>query len=72
MTQMDDEPLVITARLPRELGLWVNENFSRGFKQQFVQQCFESLQHVLTTGELPPESEYARVASLRAIERMAS
>lgn len=69
---MDDEAVTITARLPKDLGDWVNEEFSRGFKQQFVHQCFDALRHVITKGELPPQSEYARAASLEAIERMAS
>lgn len=71
---MEDETdvITITARLPKDLGRWVNEEFSRGFKQRFMHQCFDSLRHVLTEGELPPESEYARIASLRAMERMAS
>ncbi len=71
---MEDETdvVTITARLPKELGDWVNEEFSRGFKQRFMHQCFDSLRHVLTTGELPPESEYARLASLEAMKRMVS
>lgn len=68
---MEDDTITITARLPRELGDWVNSEFPRGFKQTFVHQCFSSLHHVLTTGELPPQSEYARAASLKAIERIA-
>ncbi len=69
-----DEPdaVVVTARLPKDLGDWVNEEFGRGFKQKFVHQCFHNLRHVLTEGELPPQSDYARAASLRSIERMAS
>ena len=70
--QVGDETVVVTARLPRELGNWVNKEFSRGFKQQFMHQCFDSLHHVLTTGEMPPESEYARKASAVAMQRMAS
>lgn len=69
---MDNEAVTITARLPRELGDWVNEEFSRGFKQKFMHQCFENLRHILTEGELPPQSEYARAASVRALERMVS
>ena len=63
--------VVVTARLPKELGDWVNEEFPRGFKQQFMHQCFHNLRHVLTRGELPPQSEYARAASIQSIERMA-
>ena len=66
------DAVVVTARLPKDLGDWVNEEFGRGFKQKFMHQCFDNLRHVLTEGELPPQSEYARVASLRSIERMAS
>jgi hypothetical protein len=65
------DAVVITARLPKDLGDWVNEEFGRGFKQKFMHQCFDNLRHVLTHGELPPQSEYARAASIKSIERMA-
>ncbi len=65
------DAVVVTARLPKDLGDWVNEEFGRGFKQKFMHQCFDNLRHVLTRGELPPQSEYARAASLKSIERMA-
>ncbi len=69
-----DEPdvVIVTARIPKDLGDWVNKEFSRGFKQRFVHECFDNLRHVLTHGELPPESEYARAASQKAMERMAT
>lgn len=66
------DAVVVTARLPKDLGDWVNEEFGRGFKQKFMHQCFQNLRHVLTRGELPPQSEYARAASLQSIEGMAS
>ncbi len=65
------DAVVVTARLPKDLGDWVNEEFGRGFKQKFMHQCFDNLRHVLTRGELPPQSEYARAASIKSIERMA-
>jgi hypothetical protein len=65
------DAVVVTARLPKDLGDWVNEEFGRGFKQKFMHQCFQNLRHVLTRGELPPQSEYARAASIQSIERMA-
>lgn len=64
---MDDEMVVVTARLPKDLVDWVNAEFPHGFKQTFVAQCFLSLRHILTEGELPPPSEYARAASVDAI-----
>lgn len=65
------DAVVVTARLPKDLGDWVNEEFGRGFKQKFMHQCFQNLRYVLTRGELPPQSEYARAASIQSIERMA-
>lgn len=64
---MEDEMVVVTARLPKDLADWVNGEFPHGFKQSFIVQCFLSLRHVLVEGELPPPSEYARTASMDAI-----
>lgn len=64
---MEDEMVVVTARLPKDLADWVNDEFPHGFKQSFIVQCFLSLRHVLVEGELPPPSEYARAASMDAI-----
>ncbi len=68
---MDGEIQVVTARLPKELADWVNDEFPHGFKQAFIQQCFLSLRHVMTEGEMPPPSEYARRASVDAMVEMA-
>lgn len=65
------DPHVVTVRIPKELAAWVNEEFPKGFKQTFVLQCFLSLRHVMTEGELPPHSEYARLSSIDAITEMA-
>ena len=62
---------VTTIRLPTELADWIDENFPHGFKQTFVLQCFLSLRHVMTEGELPPHSEYARAASIDAMSTLA-
>lgn len=62
----------VTARLPTDLAEWVEREFSYGFKQMFILQCFLSLRHVMTEGELPPFNEYARAASIDAIAEIAS
>lgn len=68
---MEDDTQLVSARLPRELGEWVNAEFPHGFKQTFIVQCFLSLRHVMTEGELPPPSDYARLASIEAMTEMA-
>ncbi|MGD9631385.1 MAG: hypothetical protein AB7V18_19270 [Pyrinomonadaceae bacterium] len=67
----EDEVVVVTARLPKDLGDWVNKSFGHGFKQSFVLECFENLRKVIADGELPPPSEYARIAALGAIQSIA-
>ena len=67
----ENETQVVTARLPEDLAEWVNDEFPHGFKQTFILQCFLSLRHVMTEGELPPPSEYARAASIEAMTQMA-
>ena len=68
----EDELVVVTARLPKDLGDWVNETFGHGFKQTFVLECFQNLRKVIADGELPPPSEYSRIASLSAMQSIAS
>ena len=61
----------VTARLPQELAQWVDKEFPHGFKQTFIEQCFTSLRTIMTTGKLPPPSEYARQASVEALTELA-
>jgi hypothetical protein len=65
-----DELSLISARIPKDLADWVTNEFPHGFKQQFIQQCFLSLRHLIIEGELPPPSDYARLASVEAIIEM--
>lgn len=59
-----------TYRLPVDLAEWVDKEFPHGFRQAFVLQCFQSLRYVMTEGELPPHNEYARAASLDALQQL--
>lgn len=69
--EQESDTTVVTARLPKDLADWINAEFPHGFKQTFIQQCFLSLRYVMTEGELPPASEYARLASLEAMVELA-
>lgn len=66
------ETRVFTVRLPVEIADWVDSEFYHGFKQNYILQCFLSLRYVMTEGELPPFSEYARLASLNALSELAN
>ncbi len=62
---------IVSARLPKDLAEWVTDEFPHGFKQTFILQCFRSLRYVMTEGEMPPQSDYARLASIEAIKDLA-
>lgn len=62
----------VTVRLPTELADWVDNEFPHGFKQTFVLQCFLSLRHVMTEGEVPPHSVFARTATVDALSELAN
>lgn len=59
-----------TYRLPADLAEWVDDEFPHGFRQAFILQCFQSLRYVMTEGELPPHNEYARAASIDAVQQL--
>lgn len=66
-----DKLVTVTARIPSDLAKWIDAEFNHGFKQNFILQCFESLQRALTQGDLPPHDAYAQVAARGAIETIA-
>lgn len=66
------ETRTVTVRLPTELADWVDDEFPHGFKQTFVLQCFRSLQYIMTEGEVPPHSIFARAASVDALSELAN
>jgi len=68
---MSDNILHVQAKLPKEVGEWVKDNFPHGFNQEFIESCYVNLKRIMETGKLPPPSEYARQATIQALGEMA-
>lgn len=60
---------MVTIRLTDDMNSWILDNFPRGFKQAYINKCFENLRVIVEDGELPPMSEFARLSSIRTLEQ---
>jgi hypothetical protein len=61
----------VQAQLDDDLGEWVDSTLQHGQKGAFIVECFENLRRLMTTGALPPPSEYARLSTLETVKDMA-
>jgi hypothetical protein len=61
----------VQAQLDDDLGEWVDATLEHGQKGAFIVKCFENLRRLMTTGALPPPSEYARLSTLETVKDMA-
>lgn len=64
-------PKHVQAVLPDDLGNWVDNTLQHGQKGAFIVECFANLRQLMTTGTLPPPSEYSRLATLGTVKAMA-
>lgn len=62
--ESDSRKILIQTWVDRELADWVQENFDRGFRSQYLSLCLQNLRMLVEEGKMPPPSEYARVSSM--------